>query len=156
MAQVQEGVGQLHVSDDDEDEGMVDMPLPRSAGGRDDENGRGGKQKKKKGKKGRRRDDEDHAGDTNDGGSTTTSLPPPQPKAVLVPGTTGGGGSRLVCNTCKVSFGDVQDHREHYRTNWHRYNLKLKEKGGGPVSEVEFSEVIWHPSPPPPWHDTSS
>lgn len=153
MAQVQEGVGRLHVhddDDDDDDEGITDMPLPRSGGGRDDEGGKGGKQKKRKAKKGRRRDDDDHAGDSDEGGSSTTnsittSLPPPppqQPKVVHVPGASAnGGGSRLACNTCKVGFADVKDHREHYRTNWHRYNLKLKEKGGGPVSEEEFSQV---------------
>jgi hypothetical protein len=40
-----------------------------------------------------------------------------------------------------VDFQDAKEYREHYRTDWHRYNLKLKEKGGGPVSEAEFELV---------------
>ncbi len=51
------------------------------------------------------------------------------------------GGKRLACNTCQVDFADAKEYREHYRTDWHRYNLKLKEKGGGPVSEKEFEIV---------------
>eukprot|EP00624_Nannochloropsis_granulata_P000524 evm.model.NODE_11975_length_8694_cov_15.978146.2 len=51
------------------------------------------------------------------------------------------GGTRLACNTCRVDFDDAKGYREHYRTDWHRYNLKLKEKGGGPVGENEFEIV---------------
>lgn len=51
------------------------------------------------------------------------------------------GSNRLACNTCRVDFQDAKKYREHYRTDWHRYNLKLKEKGGGPVSEAEFELV---------------
>lgn len=51
------------------------------------------------------------------------------------------GGKRLACNTCRVDFEDAKGYREHYRTDWHRYNLKLKEKGGGPVGEKEFEIV---------------
>ncbi len=32
-------------------------------------------------------------------------------------------------------------HREHYKSDLHRYNLKLKMKGGAPVSEEEFRLV---------------
>lgn len=52
-----------------------------------------------------------------------------------------GGGKKLGCLTCKASFEDTKAHREHFRSDWHRYNLKLKEKGGAPVSEMEFVAV---------------
>ena len=64
--------------------------------------------------------------------STTTT------KSAPVAAGAEGGGKRFVCNTCRVDFADIKDYREHYRTDWHRYNLKLKEKGGGAVSEKEF------------------
>ncbi|CAM9117956.1 unnamed protein product [Ectocarpus sp. 12 AP-2014] len=58
-----------------------------------------------------------------------------------------GGGDvgktkwRLVCNTCGLTFPDTGAHREHYKSDLHRYNLKLKMKGGAPVSEEEFRLV---------------
>lgn len=62
-------------------------------------------------------------------------------KMVLTWQKKSAGGTRLACNTCRVDFDDAKGYREHYRTDWHRYNLKLKEKGGGPVGEKEFEIV---------------
>ncbi|CAM9707449.1 unnamed protein product [Ectocarpus fasciculatus] len=62
-------------------------------------------------------------------------------------GQGGGGGSvgkakrALVCNTCGLTFPDTGAYREHYKSDLHRYNLKLKMKGGAPVSEEEFRLV---------------
>ncbi|CAM9464539.1 unnamed protein product [Scytosiphon promiscuus] len=62
----------------------------------------------------------------------------------------GGGGDGvkpkkpLGCNSCGLTFPDTGAHREHYKSDLHRYNLKLKMKGGAPVSEEEFRLVDAH------------
>ncbi len=35
-----------------------------------------------------------------------------------------GRGSKLVCNACAATFATVAEHREHYKSEWHRHNLK--------------------------------
>mmetsp|Transcript_29609 Transcript_29609/g.36035 ORF Transcript_29609/g.36035 Transcript_29609/m.36035 type:complete len:447 (+) Transcript_29609:85-1425(+) len=41
------------------------------------------------------------------------------------------------CNTCGGSF-TLKQYRAHFRSDWHRYNIKLKMKGIPPISEEEF------------------
>lgn len=41
------------------------------------------------------------------------------------------------CNTCGGTFTASQ-YRAHFRSDWHRYNLKLKMKGIAPIGEKEF------------------
>lgn len=47
------------------------------------------------------------------------------------------GGLKKTCNTCGGSFNPSQ-YRSHFRSDWHRYNMKLKMKGIAPVEENEF------------------
>lgn len=49
----------------------------------------------------------------------------------------GGGGSMKSCNTCGGSF-TVAEYRSHFRSDWHRFNIKLKMKGALVVSQQEF------------------
>jgi ribosome maturation protein SDO1 len=49
--------------------------------------------------------------------------------------------SRLKCNTCAVAFADTEAYREHFKSDWHRYNLKLKMKKLPAVSADEFKTV---------------
>lgn len=42
------------------------------------------------------------------------------------------------CNTCGGSFANGAAYRAHFRSDWHRFNQKLKIKGVPPVSEEEF------------------
>mmetsp|Transcript_15078 Transcript_15078/g.22108 ORF Transcript_15078/g.22108 Transcript_15078/m.22108 type:complete len:509 (-) Transcript_15078:520-2046(-) len=42
------------------------------------------------------------------------------------------------CNTCGGTFESQAQYRLHFRSDWHRYNVKLKMKGCAPVSEREF------------------
>lgn len=42
------------------------------------------------------------------------------------------------CNTCGGSFANAAEYRAHFRSDWHRFNQKLKLKGVTPVSEEEF------------------
>jgi len=46
-------------------------------------------------------------------------------------------GSEKSCNTCGGSF-TVIEYRAHFRSEWHRHNLKLKMKGLPVVNEVQY------------------
>ncbi|KAJ3865890.1 hypothetical protein EV359DRAFT_62791 [Lentinula novae-zelandiae] len=47
------------------------------------------------------------------------------------------------CNICLgVSFADVDQQRIHFRSDWHRYNVKNRLNGGQPVSESDFNQLI--------------
>lgn len=63
------------------------------------------------------------------------------------PTSTGGIGdsnatdSIKCCNTCGGSFASATQYRAHFRSDWHRYNIKLKLKGVAPIGEQEFLAV---------------
>lgn len=44
----------------------------------------------------------------------------------------------FTCITCHVGFREAEDQRAHYRTEWHRYNLKRKVADMRPVSQGDF------------------
>ena len=47
------------------------------------------------------------------------------------------------CNVCQgVNFLDVDQQRAHFRTDWHRYNIKTRLNGGKPVSEPAFAQLV--------------
>ncbi|XP_030751996.1 ankyrin repeat and zinc finger domain-containing protein 1-like [Sitophilus oryzae] len=46
--------------------------------------------------------------------------------------------NNLSCSYCQTDFSNVQQQREHYRLDWHRYNLKQSIQSRAPVSEEEF------------------
>ena len=46
--------------------------------------------------------------------------------------------SRKSCNTCGGLFDTASEFRSHFKSDWHRFNQKLKMKGCAPVSEREF------------------
>lgn len=48
-----------------------------------------------------------------------------------------GGGDTKPCNTCGGAF-TPGEYRSHFRSDWHRFNVKLKMKGVAPVCEKEF------------------
>lgn len=44
------------------------------------------------------------------------------------------------CGTCGgESFISIESHREHFRSEWHRYNLKRRVAGLFPVSQNDFA-----------------
>ena len=49
----------------------------------------------------------------------------------------GNNGGTKPCNTCGGAF-TPGEYRSHFRSDWHRYNVKLKMKSVAPVSEREF------------------
>ncbi|XP_045476125.1 ankyrin repeat and zinc finger domain-containing protein 1-like [Harmonia axyridis] len=44
------------------------------------------------------------------------------------------------CSYCLMDFPDVVAQREHYKLDWHRFNLKQSLSGKNPISEHEFNE----------------
>ncbi|KAI8826907.1 uncharacterized protein EV422DRAFT_16843 [Fimicolochytrium jonesii] len=50
-------------------------------------------------------------------------------------------GTQTSCSTCGVTFTSSDDMRQHYKADWHRYNLQRKVAGRSPVSEAEFEEI---------------
>lgn len=48
--------------------------------------------------------------------------------------------SRLTCITCQVGFTDPDLHREHFKGDWHRYNLKRKVANLATVTVEEFEK----------------
>jgi pre-60S factor REI1 len=44
----------------------------------------------------------------------------------------------LTCLTCRVAFSDLDQGREHYKSEWHRYNLKRKVAQMDPLSAEMF------------------
>ena len=49
---------------------------------------------------------------------------------------------RYTCITCRVAFQDPEKQRSHYKTDWHRYNLKRKVAELSPVTAEAFQEKV--------------
>jgi len=50
--------------------------------------------------------------------------------------------STLTCLNCSVRFLNADMQRDHYKTDWHRYNLKRKIAGLPPVSVEGFEKLL--------------
>lgn len=50
--------------------------------------------------------------------------------------------STYTCITCHVAFPHAELQREHYKTDWHRYNLKRKVVGMPPVTAATFQDKV--------------
>ena len=48
----------------------------------------------------------------------------------------------LTCITCSVAFKEASGQRDHYKTDWHRYNLKRKVAELPPINEQDFKVRI--------------
>ena len=51
-------------------------------------------------------------------------------------------GMSMTCLACNVVFGDIDLGRNHYKTDWHRYNLKRKVAELTPVTFEKFQERL--------------
>lgn len=47
----------------------------------------------------------------------------------------------LTCTTCHVAFASAEPHRTHYKSEWHKYNLKRKSTGLPPIPETTFNSL---------------
>ncbi|KAI9251489.1 C2H2 type zinc-finger-domain-containing protein, partial [Phascolomyces articulosus] len=50
--------------------------------------------------------------------------------------------SVFTCTTCHVAFPTSEGQRNHYRTDWHKYNLKRKVAELTPINAEQFAEKI--------------
>jgi len=50
--------------------------------------------------------------------------------------------SPYTCITCHVAFSNGELQRAHYKSDWHRYNLKRKVADLGPITASEFTEKV--------------
>ena len=48
----------------------------------------------------------------------------------------------FTCISCRVAFGDADLQRAHYKTDWHRYNLKRKVAELPPVTAEVFQQKV--------------
>lgn len=46
------------------------------------------------------------------------------------------------CGLCKVSFLKVQEHRDHVRSDQHRYNVKAQLRGNPTLDETQFNKAV--------------
>lgn len=47
------------------------------------------------------------------------------------------------CNVCLgAGFSDVDDQRSHFRSDWHRYNVKARLTNKKAVTEAEFANLV--------------
>jgi len=51
-------------------------------------------------------------------------------------------GTSYTCSTCNAVFSNQEQHRAHYKKEWHKYNLKRKVAGLPFIKESEFNEKI--------------
>ena len=50
--------------------------------------------------------------------------------------------ARYTCISCRVAFADAEGQRSHYKTDWHRYNLKRRVAEMAPLSAEEFRRRV--------------
>lgn len=44
----------------------------------------------------------------------------------------------LHCTSCQIAFELIEEHRAHYKSEWHRYNLKQKIRNKQTIDEPKF------------------
>lgn len=71
------------------------------------------------------------------------SQPAPPAPAPINTEQDGKQGGAYKCALTGASFNDLQGLKEHYRTDWYKYNVKLKLQGKPtPVSEQDFNNLV--------------
>ncbi|KZP26639.1 hypothetical protein FIBSPDRAFT_854679 [Athelia psychrophila] len=72
-------------------------------------------------------------------------LPPPQTHSQKPPQVQSHANGARACTVCPAAtFLDVEEQRAHFRSDWHRYNVKLRltSPNAVAVSEDEFSKLV--------------
>lgn len=64
---------------------------------------------------------------------------PTTPEPVVTE-TKSGPRACAICNG--ITFLDVNEQRAHFRSDWHRYNVKTRLNGGKTVSESAFAQLV--------------
>lgn len=50
--------------------------------------------------------------------------------------------SSFTCASCQVVFQNSEQQRDHYRSDWHRYNLRRKTGDLPPVTEAVYNQRL--------------
>ncbi|KAG0709205.1 hypothetical protein DFH29DRAFT_793874 [Suillus ampliporus] len=70
------------------------------------------------------------------------SRPLPEVPTLVQPAPPVSDNARA-CNICLgATFSDVTEQRSHFRSDWHRYNVKIRLRGGNPVTEPAFAQLV--------------
>ncbi|CCX04744.1 hypothetical protein FPQ18DRAFT_399790 [Pyronema domesticum] len=48
----------------------------------------------------------------------------------------------MSCSMCGIALASVADQRAHYKSDWHRFNLKMKTRGRPAVTEPQFDDML--------------
>ncbi|KAG2129227.1 uncharacterized protein EDB93DRAFT_1234588 [Suillus bovinus] len=71
------------------------------------------------------------------------SQPPPTEVSTLIQTTPPVSDNARACNICLGAiFADVTEQRSHFRSDWHRYNVKIRLRGGSAVTEPAFAQLV--------------
>ncbi|KAG1791673.1 uncharacterized protein HD556DRAFT_1383947 [Suillus plorans] len=71
------------------------------------------------------------------------SQPPPPEVSTLIHTAPLVSDNARACNICLgATFADVTEQRSHFRSDWHRYNVKIRLRGGSPVTELAFAQLV--------------
>lgn len=71
------------------------------------------------------------------------SRPPPPEASTLIQTVPPVSDNARACNVCLgATFADVTEQRSHFRSDWHRYNVKIRLRGGSPVAEPAFAQLV--------------
>ncbi|EXB52676.1 hypothetical protein L484_022453 [Morus notabilis] len=73
--------------------------------------------------------------------SALESVDEPEPEAEQNRPQNAGIAPRWTCNTCKAEFESLQDQRSHFKSDIHRFNVKLSIAGKNIVKEDDFDEL---------------
>ncbi|KAG1750056.1 hypothetical protein EDD22DRAFT_916702 [Suillus occidentalis] len=70
------------------------------------------------------------------------SRPPPEVSTLVQTAPPVSDNARA-CNVCHgATFADVTEQRSHFRSDWHRYNVKIRLRGGSPVTKPAFAQLV--------------
>ena len=53
-----------------------------------------------------------------------------------------GEGKGIKCSTCNTFVGDAKQYREHFKSDWHKHNLKRKTRKLPPLTAEECSAEV--------------
>lgn len=59
-----------------------------------------------------------------------------------IPSDPSASRSCNICPSAVFANSDVEGHRSHFRTDWHRYNVKAKLSNGKLATEREFAILV--------------
>jgi hypothetical protein len=75
--------------------------------------------------------------------SHQTAVDPSKAEQQDLPSQTAPTHGPRACNVCLgATFLDVEEQRAHFRSDWHRYNVKIRLRGGKLVSDADFAKLV--------------